>query len=152
MMSPSNQQSPVVVRPAGPRAVFFTALFANCVGVIELRALPSSARCFAALGDGVRAGQFILEHAHENPDMGVATRQDERSGALANCRHLGALFADADFKTTPEAEIRARLAHALLPPSAIVHSGGGLHCYWFLREPLMLPTEAHRATALLRRL
>jgi hypothetical protein len=40
-----------------------------------------------------------------------------------------------------------------LPPSAIVHSGAGLHCYWFLNAPLELSVEAaERAKALLRRL
>jgi putative DNA primase/helicase len=141
---------------AGPgvtRSAFFSALFAQCAGVIELRAFPSKARCFAGLGDGTRGGHFIAQRsAEEDVYLGVATRRDASGGALAHCRHLGALFADADFKTTPEAEIRARLAHALLPPSAIVHSGGGLHCYWFLREPLALPDDAARAKALLRRL
>jgi hypothetical protein len=145
-------QSPAA-GPGVTRSAFFSALFAQCAGVIELRAFPSKARCFAGLGDGTRGGQFIAQRsAEEDVYLGVATRRDASGGALAHCRHLGALFVDVDFKTTPEAEIRARLAHDPLPPSAIIHSGGGLHCYWFLREPLMLPTEAHRATALLRRL
>jgi hypothetical protein len=134
------------------RTGFFQALFAPCDGMIELRAFPSAARCFAVLGDGGRGGQFIVTHDAEDVYMGVATRRDVSGGSLANCQHLGALFTDVDFKTTPEANIRERLAHALLPPSAIVHSGGGLHCYWFLREPLVLPEEAPRAKLLLRRL
>ena len=140
---------------AGPkvtRTAFFSALFAQCTGVIELRALPSAARCFVVLGDGGRGGAFIVDHGDEDLYMGVATRRDASGGALANCQHLGALFVDVDFKNTPEPEIREHLAHALLPPSAIVHSGGGLHCYWFLREPFVLPDEAPRAKALLRRL
>lgn len=131
---------------------FLTALYAQAAGVIELRALPSGAQCFAAFGAGARGSQFIAEHASENLYFGVATRRDATGGHLANCRHLGALFTDVDFKHTAESEIRARLAHVLLPPSAIVHSGGGLHCYWFLREPLALPDDAIPAKALLRRL
>ena len=96
---------------AGPRvtrSAFFSALFAQCAGVIELRAFPSKARCFAGLGDGTRGGQFIRQRsAKEDVYLGVATRRDARSGTLANCQHLGALFVDVDFKTTPEAEIRA---------------------------------------------
>ena len=146
-MSQSLAPGPKVTRTA-----FFSALFAQCTGVIELRALPSAARCFAVLGDGGRGGAFIVDHGAEDLYMGVATRRDASGGALANCQHLGALFADVDFKTTPEPEIRGHLANSLLPPSAIVHSGGGLHCYWFLREPLALPDEAARAKTLLRRL
>ena len=134
------------------RTGFFQALFAQCDGMIELRAFPSAARCFAVLGDGGRGVAFIADHDAEDVYVGVATRRNASGGSLANCQHLGALFVDVDFKHTPEAEIRGHLAHAMLPPSAIVHSGGGLHCYWFLREPLLLPDEAPRAKALLRRL
>jgi hypothetical protein len=134
------------------RTGFFQALFAPCDGMVELRAFPSAARCFAVLGDGGRGVAFIADHDAEDVYVGVATRRNASGGSLANCQHLGALFVDVDFKHTPEAEIRGHLAHALLPPSAIVHSGGGLHCYWFLREPLVLPEEAPRAKALLRRL
>jgi len=139
--------------PGVTRAAFFRGLFGPCDGVIELRAFPSATRCFAVLGDAGPGGQFIAQRsAAEDVYMGVATRRDASGGTLAHCQHLGALFVDVDFKTTPEAEIRARLERELLPPSAIVHSGGGLHCYWFLREPLAMPEEAARAKMLLRRL
>jgi hypothetical protein len=39
------------------------------------------------------------------------------------------LFVDVDFKAIDEAEARERLARYPHPPSAIVASGGGLHCY-----------------------
>ncbi len=44
------------------------------------------------------------------------------------------------------------LARAPLPPSSVVHSGGGLHAYWHLVEPLDAVTERERAESLLRRL
>jgi hypothetical protein len=135
------------------RNVFFGALFSPCGGVIELRALPSGGSCFVPLTDGERGAAFIAQQRdHRDLFFGVATRRDARSGALTNCQHLGALFVDADFKTTPEATVRERLAQCLLPPSAIVHSGGGLHVYWLLREPMTLPAEAPVAKGLLRRL
>jgi hypothetical protein len=84
--------------------------------------------------------------------MGVATRRDASSGELKNCQHLGALFVDIDFKRTPEPAARERVARMPLPPSAIVQSGGGLHVYWFLREPFLLPADGEYAKGLLRRL
>ncbi|MBK8027027.1 MAG: hypothetical protein IPK19_37980 [Chloroflexi bacterium] len=33
------------------------------------------------------------------------------------------------------------------PPSAILDSGGGLHAYWFLTEPALLPDDAACACA-----
>jgi hypothetical protein len=51
---------------------------------------------------------------------------------------LPALFVDIDFKHHPEALARRDIAKCNLPPSIIVSSGHGLHCYWLLREPLDL--------------
>jgi hypothetical protein len=137
---------------SGPHVALFSALFAGCDGLVELRALPSKARIFARPDATAVLEQFLSDHREENCYFGVATRRDATGGDLAHCLHLGALFADVDFKRTPEAGARDRLARLALPPSAVVHSGGGLHLYWCLREPVGLPDEAERAKALLRRL
>jgi len=44
-------------------------------------------------------------------------------------------WVEIDFNETPEDEARKRIAELYLKPSAVIHSGGGLHCYWILREP-----------------
>ncbi len=140
---------------AAQRAAFLAALHDGCEGLRELRALPSRARIFAALSDVASVEGFIARAAAtDNLYVAVATRIDVSSGALVNCRHMAALFADVDFKTTPEPKTRARLASSPLPPSASIHSGGGLHCYWFLREPIDLrdPAACAKARQLLRRL
>jgi hypothetical protein len=131
---------------------FLAALHVDCKGLIELRALPSAARAFTQLGDDHAVARFADAHTNENVFIGIATRRNESGGKLENCRHLGALFADIDFKVTPEREARQRLARFVFPPSAVVHSGGGLHVYWWLREPIELPDEAAHAKQLLRRL
>jgi hypothetical protein len=131
---------------------FLTALHAGCEGLCELRALPSEARTFTPVGDAQAVARFVTSHTNEDLYVGIATRRDVSSGKLENCRHLGALFADIDFKSTPEPEARGRLARFPLAPSAVVQSGGGLHVYWWLREPLELPNEAAHAKQLLRRL
>jgi len=51
---------------------------------------------------------------------------------------------------TPEVEAKARLDRFLLKPSFVIASGGGLHCYWLLREPFDLPGEAQKAKSYLR--
>ena len=84
--------------------------------------------------------------------MGSYPGRSPGDGSLANCQHLGTVFVDIDFKDTPEATARERLATCPCPPSIIVHSGDGLHCYWLLREPFNLATEADQAKRLLRRL
>ena len=148
---------PVPPRPdlgslAGAR-YFLRWLFAGCNGLIETRCLPSKECRFWGLDQMRDLGRY-LDTARTSEDVyfGVATRRDETSGKLSNCLHLPALFADVDFKRTPEDEARDRLAQCPQPPSAIVRSGGGLHLYWKLAAPLDLQTDASRAKMLLRRL
>lgn len=137
---------------AEQRLAFFTGLYKGTEGLLELRALPSQARAFFPLDHLEWIESFIAAHAGEDLYFGVATRRDDSSGTLDNCQHLPAMFSDIDFKVMPEAEARGRLTRFRFPPSAIVRSGGGLHVYWLLREPLDLPEEADRAKGLLRRL
>lgn len=85
--------------------------------------------------------------------FGVAERAESKGHGTQNLRALNALFVDIDFKDTPEARARAILAAFPLPPSAIVASGGGLHVYWLLSEPLYLNNgAAPRGKAILRTL
>lgn len=53
---------------------------------------------------------------------------------------------------TPEVEAMARLDRFLLKPSFVIASSSSLHCYWLLREPFDLPSEAQKAKSYLRRL
>ncbi len=133
---------------------FLETLFGTASGLIEVRALPSKVQRFIHLSDEAEVQAFMHAHHAENLYLGVASRRDATSGKLENCQDLAALFVDIDFKLIAEPEARRRLAECPLPPSLVVHSGGGLHVYWRLREPLDLQDEAdrHRAKALLRRL
>ena len=65
----------------------------------------------------------------------------------ARQQHLPAIFADFDFKDTAEDQVRRDLATYAFPPSALVHSGHGLHAYWLLSEPLDLQDAGERALA-----
>jgi len=140
--------SPVVL------ADFFGVLYPPGFGFTELRALPSKAQAFIKRGDMAATERFCRQHSDQNIFFGVAARQSAGDGSLVNCGALGALFVDLDFKGTPEAEARAKLDRFLIKPSVVVFSGGGLHVYWFLREPIDLqaPGEAERVKELLRRL
>lgn len=129
---------------------FYNALYADCEGEIELRALPSKAQAFAPVTDRAELARFVKAHARENLYHGVATRRDSSSGGGDNCLHLGAVFTDIDGQHVDLAKAYAEVCGAPCPPSAIIDSGGGLHCYWFLREPL--DVQATDAKPYLRRL
>lgn len=133
-------------------ADFFAALFPETGGYIELRALPSKTRGFFRRDDTRTIRQYLDSHSAENVYFGVASRKELGNGSLANCAELHALFADIDFKATPEVEARARLERFALNPSIVVASGNGLHVYFLLKEPLDLQADAERARSLLRRL
>ena len=111
-------------------------------GYRELRALceethPSTKKVAAA--DLGRVDEFVDRFPERDIYVGVATRANGKGGQFKECLGLHALFADIDFKDfSSEADARAKLAHFPLTPSSAVASGGGLHLYWFLTEPLNL--------------
>ena len=128
------------------------AMYSGCTGRVEFRAFPTKSQKFFARDDFAGMAAFVRGHRDENVFNGIATRKSDESGALPNCGELPALFADIDFKDTPETEARERLANVPLTPSAVVHSGGGLHVYHFLKECVDLTREAAEAGKMLRRL
>jgi hypothetical protein len=125
---------------------FLHALYGGVQGFITLTALhPDGKRLapsrYLLLNDEV-AFENALECLHKANARGwgaylsVATRKRDlgrwRRGTKDDLLALPALFVDID--ENPEAALD-RLRNFSLPPSCIVHSGHGLHAYWFLTEP-----------------
>jgi hypothetical protein len=130
---------------------FLDYLFKPGDGLIEFRALPSKHREFIVPGDMEKARRFIDAHRSENVYFAVAARRDKTNGRLENCSVIRSLFADVDFKLFgSETSARQALESFPLKPSMIAHSGGGLHCYWILSEPVDLKTKAAEFKGLLR--
>lgn len=128
--------------------LFFQTLYQHCdgQGCLELRQLPSRRQVFLPWSQD-DLEKRIAYLTHENVYFGVAPRKDSSSGELANCLELSAFFVDIDFKNSSEQEARDELARFPLQPSAVIHSGGGLHAYWFLKEPFSLLDETGQRTA-----
>jgi hypothetical protein len=137
---------------------FLAALYLDLPGLLDLRVIAPGAgvvgQAFFAPSDYRSIGRFMRTHAEAHVYFGVALRNDDTSGKLENCNWLPALFADLDFKSYAggEDEARAAIARCPLQPTAVVHSGGGVHAYWKFKEPLPLPGDADLARGLLRRL
>ena len=148
---------------------FVGALYAGQSGVLELRtfspdegdaqqmATANRLRDFVELKDGQpdmsRVSRFLRECESEQLGayFGVATRTasslKDRKGDAKHCQALPALFVDADFKYQDEPATRERLDELGLPPSALIGSGGGLHPYWFMRDPILLQVGTGMADA-----
>jgi hypothetical protein len=138
---------------------FLSALFTHeQSGVLELRPLKpyvEDARLWAQVNHGVidfeTVDHFVAlseQHAF-NAYFGVALRSRPNVAREEPLyASIGTFYADLDFDAHPEDEAREALHRFPLPASMIVHSGGGLHAYWLLREALTIvtPNEA-RATA-----
>ena len=159
---------------------FFEALYANQTGILELRAFgheksddlaaeaqrkaASKLRDFVPVIEGkldIARVNIFLQGCEKNrlgAYFGVALRTEsaiiDKKGDGAHCKVLTALFVDADFKHLGEAETRRRITEFPLVPSMVVASGGGLHSYWILSDPLLLQVgmEMEAAKLILRNL
>jgi hypothetical protein len=117
---------------------FLRRFFENTSHAVELRALPSTDRIFTRrLGS---ARNFVKAHENENLYFGCATR--EGGGEKKHCVEIPALWLDMDFKAIPEDEAWELIRQFPISPSVIVASGGGLHVYWLLAQPV----SAHDAS------
>lgn len=129
-------------------ATFFSELHEGCEGLVEFRSFSASnaptGRAFLPIGDASRLTSFFGHHLQDHVFFSVATRQNDSSGSGENLAHLPALFVDVDYKDIPELDARKRLNEFPFPPTAVVSSGGGLHFYWQLAEPVDLHTVESR--------
>ena len=75
----------------------------------------------------------------ENIYYGIGTRNGQTlngtRGGKENIVAVPCLWTDIDFKSTPRKLAAARLKKFSFQPSVIVRSGGGIHCYFYLKEP-----------------
>ena len=91
---------------------------------------------FAAQFDDKRNGYSVY--------FGVAKRRRE-GGGKQDVLGVTALWADIDTVNLGwDTDKCAKILHDApreVSPSALIHSGGGLHAYWFLKSPLMAPAQ-----------
>ncbi|MBM3127364.1 MAG: hypothetical protein FJ009_01870, partial [Chloroflexi bacterium] len=75
-------------------------------------------------------------------------RSDHERARIADIAGINCVFADfdaADFGD--KGKVREHLDALPAAPSVIADSGGGYHCYWFLRDPFVIATESDRDRA-----
>ena len=127
---------------------FLNSWFSRCDGLAELRyntgrkgldERPIFASGWFALDelDLMAARAVALSTEGCEVYFGVATRR-ERRGRKDSVAVLPGPFCDLDFSAFAGGETGALEQLELFNPrpTAVIHSGGGLHCYWQLNTPL----------------
>jgi len=116
------------------RSHFFKSLYQNCEGKIEIRPLPGRPE-FYETDDHAGFDSHCKQFEQSNLFFGIATR-DGRGGGKQNIVNIPAVWCDVDYKDTPRESLKKRYQRLPFKPSAGVKSGGGVHLYWFLNEPI----------------
>ena len=114
---------------------FLKWIFKYCEGgQVEIRVLPSRKQNFISL-DKIHTIKNGRQPEGENIFFGVATR-DGLGGGKKNIVEIPAVWCDVDFKNIPMKRATELLKQCPLQPSVVVSTGGGLHIYWRLNEPV----------------
>lgn len=126
-------------------ADFLNSLFGETVQEIELRACPNVKGEPGALTAFTREADEITAFCRRKDVPGIGTYfgactriKGADSGNLETVAECPALWVDID---CIKQEIRgdealSALQYLPFPPSFIINSGGGLHAYWHLEEPV----------------
>lgn len=126
-------------------------------GFVELRAIPNDRKGGQPIErdwtqSSVEVEEFATTFGERRSGygvyMGVCKRDAFGGGKKAHVLSAPALWVDIDTVNagwdTAATLNQVYTLKGVLQPSAIIRSGGGLHCYWFLDEELRLPTDETR--------
>jgi hypothetical protein len=116
-----------------PALDFLARFFEGTRHDIELRTVPEARQCFTR--DAQQLGEFLERHQKLNLYFGCGTREGKQ-GDAEHTREFPALYTDVDFKEIAEAKARLLIKKFPHHPSIIIRSGGGLHAYWLLQQPV----------------
>ena len=133
-------------------ADFIADFFKHSTGSIYLCSLPNERGTgrpaeICGRGDGGRLNTLVLQ-TWDRKDRGTffcvnAVTPGQARRSKETIHEVTCLHCDIDFSridTAPDIVLQ-RLRALEYPPSKIVHSGHGLHCYWLLTEALAATSE-----------
>lgn len=122
---------------------FLLAIWGEQIGVAELTVIDKAGpRSFPfTYPDSLETLLFAIprHNGKSNVYVGVCLRKTQwpagERGKSKDALSSLAAWVDIDYKVTPREKALALVKPFKLSPSVIVKSGGGIHCYWLLREP-----------------
>ena len=122
--------------------ILFDSYLEKHKGFVEVRTINEVAKAyFFSSVDELIADVF---HLKGNVYFGICPRQTRGDGTKKNIKFIVALWADIDVGTKGHKkpskyndmnEALKALRSFEYPPSIIINSGYGLHCYWLLKAP-----------------
>jgi len=140
---------------------FLHSIFGDAPGHIVIwTAADKKSSSFENTGEGrADAAEYAASRANEadvyfglglHPKALPASSRGKADGVAG----IGCVWADVDFgpghknPVAPDEATARRIVESVEPkPSMIVHSGGGLHCYWLLTEPWVFASDDDREKA-----
>lgn len=141
---------------------FLEALFGGAVDEcrdVVIWTLPDRAtRIFKELGKAAKYAMTMAARKDVYFGLGLVEGSElapGKRGELLDVQGITCLWCDIDIagdthagdkKPLPKSDAEAMrlLERVGLPPSIVVHSGGGIHAYWLLKEPWMFAGPAER--------
>ncbi len=140
---------------------FLSAIFHDAKGYIVLWTLDNKkSRCFQNTAAGRQAAAKYAESRADDTDvyfgLGLHPKKLSASsrGRAKDVISIGCVWADVDFGPShastmaPDETTARRIVESVEPmPSIIVHSGGGLHCYWLFNKPWIIADDEDHAKA-----
>ena len=165
---PSFNNSAVAAAQADAAKVspidFLKALFAHTTNPIYICSFPNDRDDEKQVGERhiiTRMPGQITSFVEKwnKPGRGLffcvgTVKTGEQRRAKENIAETIGLHADLDFKDIDLGYTREQIVCKLnalqYPPSAIVFSGNGLHCYWLFKEPMETQPNVERIEAALR--
>jgi putative DNA primase/helicase len=79
---------------------------------------------------------------------GVVKRSQHQRVTVATIAAINCLIAEFDAKDFhSKADALAHIMALMVPPSVVIDSGGGYHCYWLLDQPFAIETDGDRQYA-----
>lgn len=130
-------------------------------GFIPIWTLPDKKTKWFGVHEIDKAVEYAMERSQTcDVYFGVGlhkTPQKSGRGEAKDVYCLTVVFVDFDIAKPgvhassklprTEEELLEFIKSLPIPPSVIIRSGHGLHCYWFLDEPIMIETDADRQEA-----
>lgn len=157
----TDERSPVQNQTYNDTVQFLTRFFGVHDHAVELRACPNVNGAIGAESlitrdaDALRAFCRRKDVDGIGVYFGVGTRrQGSSSGNADNVMSVNALWVDIDCvkQGLPGQQVIDALEFLPHRPTIIINSGGGLHAYWMLEEPVDPQDDRERLTQALRAL